>query len=552
MSVRRGKAPAGPGKEPIEEGRPRVPSVSEKPKASEGASVWGKPKEMTIPRIQASPSSSSTNGLAKSKALAKTTINIAALAARNLGGFVPNKIFVGGVPITCTDEQFKSYFEPFGAISKVELHALRGFGYITYESVEAVDACLEKYQDHYLSKKWVEVKRSIPRELIDSYEKEQRRLTAELYAAEHGSTSGGGSASSSVDGHHKVEVLPASPVMASAAAPASASAAPRPAWGRPVNSKEPNSTAMMSRITQLKEMGFSEEVARRVLSECVWDVNKAIDRLLTSDEFTMDNSGVNDRIDGPETQVSPPMMPAVAEDVEGIPPAVVGSSCPVATCSSPSTPAPPLVPSPDNSPRGTGANLGVDVADTCEPASGNDGRASPSANASSTFPVSLVEEPVEVDLVPNDSDSIGSIPTTVPAHKSGAPPRKRIERVQTKWNAVDPSQMSVSESEFVNVWIGTATDNGWIHAERRSGDAQAGWLPLCVLHQLPDNQRWMCTRDKWQAMDESQCDVEEGTTLVVWVNSKTSEGWTYVEVQQCGGIMQPGWLPVFCLDWNED
>ena len=28
-------------------------------------------------------------------------------------------------------------------------------------------------------------------------------------------------------------------------------------------------------ISQLKEMGFSEDVSRRVLSKCAWDVNKA-------------------------------------------------------------------------------------------------------------------------------------------------------------------------------------------------------------------------------------------------------------------------------------
>lgn len=36
----------------------------------------------------------------------------------------------------------------------------------------------------------------------------------------------------------------------------------------------------MGRIKQLKEMGFSESVARKVLGECGWDVNRAIDRLL--------------------------------------------------------------------------------------------------------------------------------------------------------------------------------------------------------------------------------------------------------------------------------
>merc|ERR1719345_605670 len=132
-------------------------------------------------------SSSSTNGLAKAKAAqSKISVNIAALAARNLGGFVPNKIFVGGVPIQSTEEQFKAYFERFGAITKVELHALRGFGYITFESVNSVDECLEKYEEHYLCKKWVEVKRSIPRELIDAYEREQKRLEAEFKAAEGG------------------------------------------------------------------------------------------------------------------------------------------------------------------------------------------------------------------------------------------------------------------------------------------------------------------------------------------------------------------------------
>ncbi len=127
---------------------------------------------------------------------------------RNLGGFVPNKIFVGGVPITVTEdlvsqfaikvhdgwkviltwetklgprttqnhaearilnldlpcsliihlpssppfatnlprnnvsqnlqEQFKQCFSTYGGITKVELHALRGFGYITYETVEVL------------------------------------------------------------------------------------------------------------------------------------------------------------------------------------------------------------------------------------------------------------------------------------------------------------------------------------------------------------------------------------------------------------------------------
>ena len=39
--------------------------------------------------------------------------------------------------------------------------------------------------------------------------------------------------------------------------------------------EEPGGSAMTSQIQQLTEMGFSEEVARRVLRECAEDFNKA-------------------------------------------------------------------------------------------------------------------------------------------------------------------------------------------------------------------------------------------------------------------------------------
>jgi len=158
------------------------------------------------------------------------------------------------------------------------LHALRGFGYITYESVESVDACLEKYEDHYLCKKWVEVKRSIPRELIDAYEREQRRLHAEY---------GGANDSDKPAAPVEVQSKPAAPTPAPAPAPAPSAWGSAPAARNRGPSHSNKDTPGMgfgnlSRIAQLKEMGFSDEVAKRVLSECAWDVNAAIDRLLAS------------------------------------------------------------------------------------------------------------------------------------------------------------------------------------------------------------------------------------------------------------------------------
>ena len=51
---------------------------------------------------------------------------------------MPNKIFVGGLPITCSETQFREYFEQFGKVLKVEFFFGRCFGYITYNTAQEV------------------------------------------------------------------------------------------------------------------------------------------------------------------------------------------------------------------------------------------------------------------------------------------------------------------------------------------------------------------------------------------------------------------------------
>ena len=82
------------------------------------------------------------------------------------------------------------------------MHAERGFAYITFDDDRSVDDCLEQYSDHRLCNTWVEVKRSIPRESIESCENEQRRLEAEWIKEEIGASSGihGGTLSSPMPG----------------------------------------------------------------------------------------------------------------------------------------------------------------------------------------------------------------------------------------------------------------------------------------------------------------------------------------------------------------
>ncbi|GER48136.1 RNA-binding (RRM/RBD/RNP motifs) family protein [Striga asiatica] len=80
------------------------------------------------------------------------------------------KIFVGGLPSTITETDFKKYFGQFGTITDVVVmydhntQRPRGFGFITYDSEEPVDRVLVK-TFHELNGKMVEVKRAVPKEL---------------------------------------------------------------------------------------------------------------------------------------------------------------------------------------------------------------------------------------------------------------------------------------------------------------------------------------------------------------------------------------------------
>ncbi|XP_039026703.1 heterogeneous nuclear ribonucleoprotein 1-like isoform X2 [Hibiscus syriacus] len=89
------------------------------------------------------------------------------------GSHVPGrtkKIFVGGLASSVTESDFKNYFDQFGTITDVVVmydhntQRPRGFGFITYDSEEAVDRVLHK-TFHELKGKLVEVKRAVPKEL---------------------------------------------------------------------------------------------------------------------------------------------------------------------------------------------------------------------------------------------------------------------------------------------------------------------------------------------------------------------------------------------------
>ncbi|KAI5649665.1 hypothetical protein M9H77_35670 [Catharanthus roseus] len=79
------------------------------------------------------------------------------------------KIFVGGLPATLTDDAFRQYFETYGTVTDVvimydqQTNRPRGFGFISFDSEDAVDRVLHK-TFHDLNGKQVEVKRALPKD----------------------------------------------------------------------------------------------------------------------------------------------------------------------------------------------------------------------------------------------------------------------------------------------------------------------------------------------------------------------------------------------------
>ncbi|KAJ8530655.1 hypothetical protein K7X08_023536 [Anisodus acutangulus] len=93
-------------------------------------------------------------------------------SARNFGGggnTRTKKIFVGGLPPTLTEDGFRQYFESFGNVTDVvimydqQTNRPRGFGFISFDSEDAVDRVLQK-TFHDLNGKQVEVKKALPKD----------------------------------------------------------------------------------------------------------------------------------------------------------------------------------------------------------------------------------------------------------------------------------------------------------------------------------------------------------------------------------------------------
>ncbi|KAJ0537151.1 putative RNA recognition motif domain, nucleotide-binding alpha-beta plait domain superfamily [Helianthus annuus] len=111
------------------------------------------------------------------------------------------KIFVGGIPLTLTEDELREYFSNYGGIIEHQImldHVTgrsRGFGFVTFDSEEAVEKIFADGQLHELGGKQVEIKRAEPKRVgVDfSYDNRSRRGGAsKSYGGGFGRGSGSG------------------------------------------------------------------------------------------------------------------------------------------------------------------------------------------------------------------------------------------------------------------------------------------------------------------------------------------------------------------------
>jgi len=265
------------------------------------------------------------------------------------------------------------------------------------------------------------------------------------------------------------------------------------AWGPPTRSTR--GLAGDAHITQLKEMGFAEEQARQALTECVWDVNKALDLLVTraaSAEISVSAGAALDR------EVSAKDEP----------------------------------------------KLGDEPSEAIRPDSENSTSASAASSPRSSWQ-SFSGSPQQVAAPEREESS----PTSC---KPSQEELKPIRRVCRFWGAAGEAQLRVDRGDFVRVWPSSETEQGWIYAEDPSDKPLAGWLPAVVLEAAAAEQCWMMAQKTAPAIHASQLSVEEGEILKVSPGTRTAEGWTYAERGRAEDVssVEAGWVPVCSLRWE--
>lgn len=90
------------------------------------------------------------------------------------------KIFIGGIPLTLTEDELREYFSAYGKVVEHQImldHKTgrsRGFGFVTFETEDAVEKIFTDGQMHELGGKQVEIKKAEPKRSGFDYSSDSR------------------------------------------------------------------------------------------------------------------------------------------------------------------------------------------------------------------------------------------------------------------------------------------------------------------------------------------------------------------------------------------
>jgi len=79
-----------------------------------------------------------------------------------------DKVFVGGLPQSTTEEAVQAYFSQFGTLVDCvvmkdrETGRSRGFGFVQFDNTDSVEQVVAEYDNHHIDEKWVECKKAVP------------------------------------------------------------------------------------------------------------------------------------------------------------------------------------------------------------------------------------------------------------------------------------------------------------------------------------------------------------------------------------------------------
>uniref|UniRef100_A0A7S1A933 RRM domain-containing protein n=1 Tax=Noctiluca scintillans TaxID=2966 RepID=A0A7S1A933_NOCSC len=81
-----------------------------------------------------------------------------------------DKVFIGGLPQSSTEDMLLEHFSQYGNIIDVVVmrdrasQRSRGFGFVQYDNLDSAEMVMADFSKHHIDGKWVECKRAVPQD----------------------------------------------------------------------------------------------------------------------------------------------------------------------------------------------------------------------------------------------------------------------------------------------------------------------------------------------------------------------------------------------------